>query len=175
MNDEMLMIFKQQLLTYIKRKISNHDDAEDILADVLLKYVSRSQLPENPIAWLYTVSKHTIVDYYRSQKKFNELPNDLANEEVDSNEFLQLSKCILPMIEFLEKGDKEVIQLVDIDNLKQQQVADRLSISLPALKSRLLRARKKLQLQISKCCAPIRNKKGVIEAFSEPEKVCNNC
>jgi RNA polymerase sigma factor (sigma-70 family) len=60
-----------KLLNYIKSKVNNLEDAEDILQDVFTSAVEKLSITEpvnNLAAWLYTVTKNRIIDWYRKKK-----------------------------------------------------------------------------------------------------------
>ena len=59
----------QPLFLYIKKRINNNEDAEDITQDVFLK-LSRSDESKivNTRNWVYSIAKNTITDYYRKKK-----------------------------------------------------------------------------------------------------------
>lgn len=172
---KIIIQYQKQLLAFITDKVTNREDAEDILADVFLKLLKQDNLPTNPIAWLYHVTNNQIIDYYRKKKPLDELPNELTVLKDDESQFYQLTQCIQPMIKTLKPDQASVIQLIDIEGLKQQQAAEKLNISKAALKSRLLRARKQLKSMIVNCCPPVLNKQGSIEDFNDPKVHCAKC
>lgn len=61
---------RERLRNFIRRRVLNADEAEDILQDVFFAYVENYRLPE-PIeqvgAWLFRVARNLIID--RSRKK----------------------------------------------------------------------------------------------------------
>jgi RNA polymerase sigma-70 factor (ECF subfamily) len=74
-----------------------------------------------------------------------------------------LSECLERVLSELRADDHEILRRCDIEGLKQQEFAVTHRLSLPAVKSRLLRARQRLrEFMISKC--QIR--------FDEAGKVC---
>lgn len=62
---------KEKLLRFIRSKVSDSDEAEDILQDVFYQFVEASD-PEESIAqvssWLFTVARNKITDWYRKKK-----------------------------------------------------------------------------------------------------------
>lgn len=59
------------LLKFIRSKISDYEDAEDILQDVFFQAVRNlnvTQPIENLLAWLYTSTRNKIIDLYRKEK-----------------------------------------------------------------------------------------------------------
>jgi RNA polymerase sigma factor (sigma-70 family) len=78
---------RSRLANFIRRRVADRTDAEDILQDVFHEFVEAYRLPE-PIeqasAWLFQVARHRIIDRFRKKK---ELPLDEAggdgNAEAD--------------------------------------------------------------------------------------------
>lgn len=74
MVQELERSYKQQshrLLNYIRSKVGNLEDAEDILHDVFVKAVNGFNLTEpidNMASWLFTIAKNKIVDWYRKKR-----------------------------------------------------------------------------------------------------------
>lgn len=78
-----------RLHNFIRQRVPDPSDAEDILQDVFFEFVEAYRLPE-PIeqvgAWLYRVARNRIVDRFR--KKREEPLAELANDE-DEQSWLQ--------------------------------------------------------------------------------------
>lgn len=62
---------RKRLSDFIRRRVNNEADAEDILQDVLTQLVSSYSLTE-PIeqvtAWLFRVARNRIIDWYRRKR-----------------------------------------------------------------------------------------------------------
>jgi RNA polymerase sigma factor (sigma-70 family) len=62
---------KNRLLTFIRNRVANREDAEDILHDVFyhtLQGVSVTDQIDNVLAWLYTAARNSIIDWYRKKR-----------------------------------------------------------------------------------------------------------
>src|SRR5579872_2305550 len=72
--------YGKNLLGFIKRRVKNEADAEDILQDVWyqLSAVVNAQPIEQTGAWLYKVATNKIID--KSRKKTEELLDSVAND-----------------------------------------------------------------------------------------------
>jgi RNA polymerase sigma factor (sigma-70 family) len=71
-----------RLVNFIRRRVSNANEAEDILQEVFYEFVAAYRLPE-PIeqagAWLFRVARNRIIDRFR-KKKEESLP-EIAGED----------------------------------------------------------------------------------------------
>ncbi len=72
-NEFMLKIIDRErgrLKNYIRRRVSNDEDAEDILQDVFYQFVNLMQLEniEKAASWLFKVAGNRITDWYRKRR-----------------------------------------------------------------------------------------------------------
>lgn len=171
--------YRNQLLAFIRSKVKSNDDAEDILQNIFEKLLKQSAdiaVPENIVAWLYRVARNSIVDYYRLDKMHDELAEDLAQEISETEIVQQLAVCVTPMIEAMPDNYRLPLLLSDIGGKNQKQVAEQLGLSLPALKSRILRGREKLYDSMRRCCALERDGNGSVVDFKQKSTdFCDGC
>lgn len=148
--------FSSQLLGYIISKVHHREDAEDILQEVYLKSLqSIASLREdsNLNAWLYTVTRNAINDYLRKKNGFikEDFKSDLFAEEKEwsiKDNFC----CLEPHINELPEKYKKVILMSEIEGLKHAEIANKLDLSLSAIKSRVVRGREMLKDKFVDCC-----------------------
>lgn len=63
---------RSRLANFIRRRVRDQTDAEDILQDVFYEFVEAYRLPapiEHASAWLFHVARHRIVDRFRKKKE----------------------------------------------------------------------------------------------------------
>jgi RNA polymerase sigma factor (sigma-70 family) len=82
----------KKLSVFIRRRVSNADDADDILQDVFTQLAASYSITE-PIehltAWLFTVARHRIIDWYRRRKPERGVTSGDSNEDdVSLTDFL---------------------------------------------------------------------------------------
>ena len=158
--DQIWSDYHNGLLSFIRRRVGAADLAEDILQDVFVKAHSRLDTladADRIQSWLYQIARNTIIDYHRTRKNAEPLPDEMAerlehNEHNDDKEWRELGKCVLPMIETLPEGYREALLLSEIDGLPLKEVAERLNLSLPGAKSRVQRGRERLKRSFLNCC-----------------------
>jgi RNA polymerase sigma factor (sigma-70 family) len=71
--------YSKRLMGFIRKRVNNEADAEDILQDVFYQFVGNTQPIEQMTAWLFTVARNKIID--RQRKKKPEALEDLFGEE----------------------------------------------------------------------------------------------
>ncbi|QIE26554.1 ECF RNA polymerase sigma factor SigL (plasmid) [Caballeronia sp. SBC1] len=83
---------RTKLGNFIRRRVRDPGDAEDILQDVLHEFVQAYRLPE-PIeqvsAWLFRVARNRIIDRFRKKKEqpLSETSGTSDNTGVDADEY----------------------------------------------------------------------------------------
>ena len=100
----------KKLLDFIRYRISNPADAEDLLQDVFLQFSRTLDNPE-PIekvsSWLYTAARNRIIDFYRKKKaaSFSSFAQSADSDEdtlLEPFDFLQ-SDSSSPADEYTKK------------------------------------------------------------------------
>ena len=86
------------------------------------------------------------------------LDDTITFNEEQSNAIQELSKCMLPMIKALPETYQQALLLSEIEEKTHKEVATSLGLTLPAVKSRILRGRKILHKSMASCCTLHRNK-----------------
>lgn len=130
---------------------NNHAIADDITQECLLKgMVKAEQLHslENMDAWLYRILYNCWQEHLRNKSnQWEELisePQDQCNpeQELETND---LVSHIRKTIANLPHGQREILTLVDLEELSYKDVAHVLDIPIGTVMSRLCRARKMLR------------------------------
>jgi RNA polymerase sigma factor (sigma-70 family) len=84
---------KSRLLAFIKKRVNNQGDAEDILQDVFYQFTESLSLPasiEKVTAWLFRVARNKIIDRYRKRKTESLDKHFNIQEEDDSLSLLDV-------------------------------------------------------------------------------------
>lgn len=174
--------FTSNLRAFIARRVSNQSDAEDLTQDVLLKiHCNAHQLndAEKLHAWIYQIARRTIIDYYRSKHpevEFSETLNDLAVEDFRNEKAeAEVLSWLVPMIADLPAKYSEALQMTDVQGFTQNELAQKLNISIPGAKSRVQRGREKLKEILMKCCFVEFDRAGKISEWKAKTANCNYC
>jgi RNA polymerase sigma factor (sigma-70 family) len=147
-----------RLLDFIRKRIPDTDDAEDILQDVFYQLIEAYRLMkpiEEVTAWLFTVTRNKITDRFR-KKKPESLEKQLSYKREEEGEMLNLSDIIpaqadpadkkmlrTAVMEELEealddlpKEQREVFMLHEIDGKSFKEISDMTGASVNTLLSR---------------------------------------
>lgn len=144
-----------KLLSFIRPKVNNAEDAEDILQEVWYQFSNLTNISEivNVSAWLYTVSRNKITDSYRKKKTDN--LEDFVYE--DENGIFSIKDILLlddsenpELLAFREEVWKELFAALDelpekqrivfvdheIEGKKLQEIADEQGENIKTIISR---------------------------------------
>lgn len=146
--------YKNELLFYILKKIKDKETANDLSHEVLIKiYNSCCSNTEirNVRSWMYQIAHNTTIDYLKKESKLTDEISETFEKD-ENNSYLGAEELINPLIQLLPEKYAVPLQLSDIEELKQDEVANRINLSLTATKSRIQRARKLLKEKIIECC-----------------------
>ncbi|MEO8654400.1 MAG: sigma-70 family RNA polymerase sigma factor, partial [Ramlibacter sp.] len=143
---------ESELRTYLRHRSADRDVADDVLQDVFVKAMRQGQgfcALDNPRAWLFQVARNTLVDRLRTTHPHEPLTDELAEtlplETSPLTPVDALSDCLSRTLGELPAEDAAVLRACDLEGQTQRAFAEAQGLSLPAVKSRLLRARQRLR------------------------------
>jgi RNA polymerase sigma-70 factor (ECF subfamily) len=179
--EEILKEYSTGLKYFLRSKISNEQDVEELLQEVLIKSLNsfdslNSQ--KSLKSWLYTIAKNTVIDFYRKNAKFKELEffeEHYGESEEDETNSEFLSKCITPMINSLPEEQRSILKAIDLEGISQKEFASSNNINYSTLKSKVQASRSLLKGTFEKCCDFTQNKQGSIVDFEEKSVTCKKC
>jgi RNA polymerase sigma-70 factor (ECF subfamily) len=147
----------------------NREDAEDVVQDAFLKaYQNLGQFQGNSkfYTWLVRIAVNEALMKLRKRKSDKTVSMDEDVETEDGSvpreiadwspnpeqQFKQseLNEILTKTIQGLPAGFRTVFVLRDVEGLSTEETAETLGLSIPAVKSRLLRARLQLRDRLSR-------------------------
>ncbi len=143
--------YHDKVLYYIKGKVNNPEDAEDICADVFLKIQKRiGEYDEKKAAvstWIYTIARNAVIDHYRCNHIGEELSEELvSNDDVDE-EILKKETLseLADAISSLSQEEKTVIILHYYEDMSLKDIEKRTGMSYGQVKLRHNSALKQME------------------------------
>ncbi|RJR30876.1 RNA polymerase sigma factor [Candidatus Parcubacteria bacterium] len=109
-------LYIDRIYRFIFFKVSNHEEAEDLAAEVFLKTWQYLIQPESKVnnlnALLYQTARNCVIDFYRQNNKRELLPGDETLSRIEDKRQQKLLIEIEAGIE-LEKIEKHISKLKD--------------------------------------------------------------
>jgi len=158
---ELVNRYKDRLINFVYRFINQTEEAEDIVQETFLK-VYKNRHAYREIAkfstWIYTIAGNlarselrkrkrrqtfTMTDLSYDDREFNPVDPGRQPEEIVFNEYA--GDEIQAAIQALPEPFKSIIILRDIQELSYEDISTILDIPMGTVKSRVNRARLKLQ------------------------------
>ena len=164
--------YQPRLKAFIRQRVSNKEDAEDILQEVFYQFVKTAGNTLNPIeqvsAWLYRVARNTIINHGR---KKGEEPMPAYYDESDNEALDDISEILFgnrdtspaPETEYLRSlvwteletalselplGQREIFELTELDGIPVKEISQTTGVPVNTLLSRkhyaVLHLRKRL-------------------------------
>lgn len=174
--------FSKPLKAYIKKRINNDQDVEDILQIIFIKIhnnIDNLIKIDKAQTWIYTIAQNTIIDFYRARKHdlyIDNLSEDtFCNQQEETLLNNEMAQCLKNMIQYLPDKYKQAIILTEFENLTQKELALKIGISISGAKSRVQRARVMLKEMIMDCCIIEQDHRGNIIDYKYKNRNCDHC
>jgi RNA polymerase sigma-70 factor, ECF subfamily len=167
--EKLVRQYDRQIFRVAQHITQNREDAEDITQDVFMKaYGKLDQFQGNSkfSTWLTRIAVNESLMRLRKRKtsrtvsmdqevqtEEGSIPRDFADWTPDPEQQYgssELGEILQRTIAGLSPGFRTVFTLRDIENLSTEETAEALGLSVPAVKSRLLRARLQLRERLSR-------------------------
>lgn len=163
----------RRLREFARRRVADPALADDLTQDALARALaSAGELrdPERFEAWLFRALRNVIADHYRRMRPVASFA-DLGMDETalaapDDDESAAAAEiCVGAMLDAMEGEDGSVLAAVYRDDETQHGLARRLGIPASTAKSRIQRARRRLQRALELCCRIELDAAGNVAAF----------
>ena len=167
--DTLVRKYERQIFRIAQHITQNREDAEDVMQDAFLKaYEKLDQFQGNSkfYTWLVRIAVNESLMRLRKRRtgkmvsidedietEEGSVPRDLADWAPDPEQNYtqaELARILRKTIKGLPPGFRVVFVLRDVDGLSTEETAETLGLSVPAVKSRLLRARLQLRERLSR-------------------------
>lgn len=135
---------------YVKFKIGDLYDAEDIIQEVCLAATAKFESLKNRSsfkAWLIGIASNKCKDYYRRKAKDMEIPiEDLSEAALHKGRLgLTEQNIVRDTLDLLGSKEQQILYLYFFKQLSQDDIAKQLSVPIGTVKSRLHYAKEKFK------------------------------
>ena len=180
-------LLRKDLAAHFQRRAADEHLAEDLVQETFVRVHDRlgdlEQADRMP-AWVWRIAGNVLTDHYRHRgSQGPELAAEHAGEPLDelaaepepaSNLTATAGGWARAMIVLLPEPYREALALSELEGLTQQQIADRLGLSLSGTKSRIQRGRVKLGELLLECCHLDFDDHGDVVDYAERDR-CGGC
>lgn len=138
--ETVFMEYHGKVQRYISGKVSNHQDAEDLTGDVFVKVFEKLDSFDGEKAslstWIYTITRNTVTDYYRTHKEYGELDEqlqstfDLEAQTIDEDMLEKLADAL----ESLDQRSRNIVIYRYYAGQTLKDIAGRLDVSYAYVK-----------------------------------------
>jgi RNA polymerase sigma-70 factor (ECF subfamily) len=144
--------YAADLYRFCAFKVSNRELAEDITQEAFMKYWQslREQKIKNDRAFLYTVARNLIIDWYRRKKESSLDVLSDAGIEFESHDQTAITDTaeareVLEVVQKLDEDSRDVFLLRFVEGFSPKEIATMRNESANAVSVRINRATKKVQ------------------------------
>ena len=127
--------YSKKVMSYIRTKISNPTEAEDlhsvVFTKVFEKFSSFDQSKASVSTWVYTVARNTLIDFFRTRKIHDELGDEDVVEEnafqgiLDEETLGELAQAL----ERLPERERDLIVMHYYNNMQLKEIALKMHMS----------------------------------------------
>ena len=133
--EEIFKEYHNKIENYIWGKVSDKYVAEDLASAVFLKICQKLEDYDDSKAsistWIYTIANNTVIDYYRTHKVSEEVPEDVSSMgEIDDD--LLNEEMLTELAEALQKipeRERNLLVYRYYDNMTLKDIAVKLGMS----------------------------------------------
>ncbi len=142
--------YRQRLFAYVRQMLSNHSrqDAEDVLQDVFVRAFAALRGDSRTVnvrAWLYRVAHNRCIDHLRRPHppaaEIFEMSRKPLLDPVDEAQRRDDLRRLVGDVGRLPEQQRSALLMREIDGLSYVELAGALDVTVPAVKSLLVRAR----------------------------------
>lgn len=162
---ELVKLYEKKIYSFALGMLSNPDDAFDVSQDTFMKAYRSIKFFKGESSfytWLYTICRNCCYDFIKQRDRKRrytmslyryeddddgtviEIP-DSANDPQELYQKKRLREIIFDAIQSLPDNHREIILLRDVEGLSYEEIAVAMCVGEGTVKSRLNRARTKLQ------------------------------
>lgn len=128
------------LRRFIRRRVPDDHVADDLLQETFVRVhrnIGTLLEAERLAAWVYQIARKVVHDYHRNSTNSTVALADAdnVNEDNDRQNGCRNITWLDEMIQSLPDGYRQAVQMAEIEEQSQQDVADRLGLSLSPVRS----------------------------------------
>jgi RNA polymerase sigma factor (sigma-70 family) len=142
--------YRQRLFAYVRQMLAaqSRHDAEDVLQDVFVRAFGALRADERPVnvrAWLYRVAHNRCIDHLRrpmpAPSDIFEMSRTPLHDPLEDAQRREDLRRLVTDVGRLPEQQRSALLMREIDGMSYADLATALDVTVPAVKSLLVRAR----------------------------------
>ena len=140
--EQIYTAYYSKVMGYIAARIRSHADAEDLCADVFEKIQRKLDGYDQTKAaigtWIFTITRNTLIDYFRRKKPSDELDENMSDES-ELDEGLLNTETLGELASALRRLPQQMMDIIVLryyDGKPLTQIAEMMNLSYGAVKLR---------------------------------------
>ena len=131
-SEQIWLEYKDRVSCYIFSHVSNRDDAEDLVSAVFVKIVQSSYSyrgdPNSVSSFVYRITQNLVIDYYRTKKAYNEVPESLVAAQSIEDDFFKQSTLdfLADALALLPEFERDIVILHYYKNISLKKITIKL-------------------------------------------------
>ncbi|MCD6346755.1 MAG: RNA polymerase sigma factor [Bacteroidales bacterium] len=152
---ELLSAYKERLYWHIRKMVTSHDDADDVLQNTFLKIwkgLEGFRADSGLYTWLYRIATNEALSFLKQrsarQSRIIDDADELVIGRLEADEYFdgdEVQKKLFAVLETLPAKQRLVFQMKYFDDMKYQDIEEILDTSVGALKASYHHAVKKIK------------------------------
>ena len=131
--EDIYLAYHDKVSAYIRGKVDNHHDAEDLVSQVFEKVYSKLHTFDEGKAslstWIYTITRNTVTDYFRSHRRTLEFSDWLNHAEFPEEDPDEALDVLADALMTLKERERDLIVLHYYRGHTLKVVADMMQMS----------------------------------------------
>lgn len=157
---------RDQLRPFVAKRVAVAADVDDVVQEVMLRMhrgLDGLRDDQRLAPWMYQIARTSIADHGRARARHPLCPDDQDDAAAvdprdprapgDNPVPARIAQTLAFFTAHLPSPYREAITLTELEGRTQREAAEMLGVSLPALKSHVLRGRARLRAMLERCCA----------------------
>ncbi len=150
---QLVITYQQRLYHVIRRQVTSHEDADDILQNTFIKvfrYLNGFENRSELYTWLYRIASNEVINHLKRSKR-TRVEELTGNDSRYSDSYINtdgLSETLETIICTLPERQQMVFRMRYYDELSYKEIAALLHLTEGALKASYHHAVKKIEVEL---------------------------
>ena len=183
LEDPSLAALMSSLRSFFARRVARPDDVEDLVQECLLRVhgrIGELRDQERLAAWVQRIARNLLVDHARRRGAepgtgsqdlpLAELSHEASSAEGEAER--EVAAWLPDFVAGLPEAYRQAVHLAEIEGLAHREIAQRLSLSISGVKSRVQRGRRRLRERLQACCELEFDRRGGVVGWRPRQDSC---